>query len=72
MQSKIDFVKKKTVYDELAKKVHTIQTIDTSDLVKKTAYNMKIKDIEDKSSDRSVYIATNDFTNFQMQYLMKG
>ena len=35
MQSKIDFVKKKTVYDELAKKVHTIQTIDTSDLVKK-------------------------------------
>ena len=72
MQSKIDFVKKKTVYDELAKKVHTIQTIDTSDLVKKTAYNMKIKDIEDKSSDRSVYIATNDFTNFQIQYLMKG
>ena len=72
MQSKIDFVRKKTVYDELAKKVHTIQTIDTSDLVKKTAYNMKIKDIEDKSSDRSVYIATNDFTNFQIQYLMKG
>ena len=72
MQSKIDFVKKKTVYDELAKKVHTIQTIDTSDLVKKTAYNMKIKDIEDKSSDRSVYIVTNDFTNFQIQYLMKG
>ena len=72
MQSKIDFVRKKTVYDELAKKVHTIQTIDTSDLVKKTAYNMKIKDIEDKSSDRSVYIATNDFTNFQIQYLIKG
>ena len=72
MQSKIDFVKKKTVYDELAKKVHTIQTIDTSDLVKKTAYNMKIKDIEDKSSDRSVYITTNHFTNFQIQYLMKG
>ena len=72
MQSKIDFVRKKTVYDELAKKVHTIQTIDTSDLVKKTAYNMKIKDIEDKSSDRSVYITTNHFTNFQIQYLMKG
>ena len=72
MQSKIDFVKKKTVYDELAKKVHSIQTIDTSDLVKKTAYNMKIKDIEDKSSDRSVYITTNHFTNFQIQYLMKG
>ena len=72
MQSKIDFAKKKTVYDELAKKVHTIQTIDTSDLVKKTAYNMKIKDIEDKSSDRSVYITTNHFTNFQIQYLMKG
>ena len=33
---------------------------------------MKIKDIEDKSSDRSVYIATNDFTNFQIQYLIKG
>ena len=33
---------------------------------------MKIKDIEDKSSDRSVYIATNDCTNFQIQYLMKG
>ena len=35
-------VLKKDVYDELLKKVNSIQTNDTIDLVKKTNYNTKI------------------------------
>ena len=38
-------VVKKTVYDELVKKVNAI---DTSKLVNKTDYDAKIKDVEDK------------------------
>ena len=37
---------KKIVYGELVKKVSDIQTIDTSDLVKKADYDSKIEDIE--------------------------
>ena len=37
-----------TKYDQMIKKVHAIQTIDTSDLVKKTDYNTKINEIERK------------------------
>ena len=38
-------VVKKTVYDELVKKVNADQTIDTSDLFKRAGYNTKIKQI---------------------------
>ena len=39
-------VVKKTEYDELVKKVNTLQTTDTSDLVKKADYNIKLNEIE--------------------------
>ena len=41
-------VDKKTVYDKLVKKVNTIDNIDTRKLVKKTYYNSKIEEIEEK------------------------
>ena len=45
-------VVKKTEYDELAKKVKVIQTTHTSDLVKKKSeYNTKINEIENKITD---------------------
>ena len=39
---------KRLVYDKLVKKVNVIQTINTSDLVKKADYDTKIEDIETK------------------------
>ena len=39
---------KKTVYNDLVKKVNTIQTTETSDLVKKTDCNPKVRKIEKK------------------------
>ena len=44
-------VVKKDVYDELLKKVNSIQTNDTIDLVKKTDYNTKINEVEKKITD---------------------
>ena len=38
-----------------------IQTIDTSDLVKKANYNTKIEDIIKKISNHGKYITTNEF-----------
>ena len=46
-------VVKKTEYDELVKKVNTIQTTGTSDLVKKTDYNTKVNDIKKKTTDHN-------------------
>ena len=37
-----------TVYDELVENINDIQTIDTSDLVKKADYNTNIRDIENE------------------------
>ena len=48
-------VAKKTVHDESLKEVNAIQTIDTSDLVKKGDYNTKIEEIEGKISDQDKY-----------------
>ena len=45
-------VAKKTVHGESLKEVNAIQTIDTSDLVKKGDYNTKIEEIEGKISDQ--------------------
>ena len=38
------------MYDELVEKFNIIQTIDTSDFVKKAVYMRKILDIEKKNS----------------------
>ena len=40
----------------MVKKVNTIQTNDTSNLVKKADYNTKIKEIENKILDHAKYI----------------
>ena len=45
------FAVKKTEYDELIKNVSNIKTTDTIDLVKKTDYNTKDKEIEKKITD---------------------
>ena len=47
------------MYDELVKKVNTIQTIDTINLVTKADFNIKIKEIENKIPDHDKYI-TNE------------
>ena len=47
---------KSTLHDELVKKVNAIQTVDTSNLVKKTNYNIKVSDIEKK-------ITVHDYSN---------
>ena len=49
--NKTDWIIKEIEYDELVKKVNNTNTSDTSDLVKKTDYNTKIKKIEKKISD---------------------
>ena len=51
---------KKTVYNELVKKVNAIQTTDTSNLVKRIEYNTKIGEIEKKMLDHDPdqYITT--------------
>ena len=61
---KIDVVKK-TEYDELVKKINAIQAGNGNSLVKETAYNTKIIEIEKKITD-CVYakcIATQEFNN---------
>ena len=56
-------VVKKIEYNELAKIVNSINTTDTSCLVKKTDYNTKINDIEKKITDHDLdkYITTQEF-----------
>ena len=56
-------VLKKDVYDELLKKVNSIQTNDTIDLVKKTDYNTKINEVEKKITDHHYhkYTTTQQF-----------
>ena len=52
------------MYDELVTKVNTINTTDTSDLVKKADYDIKIAEIEKKITDHdhsSRYITTQQF-----------
>ena len=49
---------KKTVYDELVEKVNAIQTSDTSDLVKKPYYYIKVKGVKKKISNHDKYITT--------------
>ena len=44
---------KKTVYDELAKKVNVTQTTDSSKLVKKIGYDIKINEIEKKIANHN-------------------
>ena len=49
---------KKTVYDKFVAKVNNI---DTSGLVKKTDYNTKITEIEDKIPDTSGLVKKTDY-----------
>ena len=49
-------VVKKTLFDELVKKVNAIKTFDASDLVKKADYNTRIENIEKKIPDDDTYI----------------
>ena len=51
-------VVKKTVYDKL---VAMVDNIDTSGLVKKTDYNTKISEIEDKIPDSSSFVKKTDY-----------
>ena len=50
-------------YDELVIKVNNTSTTDTSNLVKKTEYNTKINEIENKISyhDYAKYITTQQY-----------
>ena len=52
-------------YNEVVKKVNAIQTTDTSDLDKKSAYNRKIVEIEKVIFDHNhyKYITTRKFNN---------
>ena len=56
-------VVEKTKYNELVKKVNNINTTDTSNLVKKTDYNIKISEIENKINDHDYakYITAQGF-----------
>ena len=54
----------KTEYDEFVKKFNTIQTANTSNLVKKVDYNTKINENEKKNTDHdhsNKYITTQEF-----------
>ena len=53
-------VVKKTVYDKFDAKVNNI---DTSGLVKKTDYNTKISEIEDKIPDNTGLVKKTDYNN---------
>ena len=60
-------VVKKTEYDEFVKNVNAIQTTGTSNLVKKTDYNIKINEIEKRIADNdhsNIYITTQEFNKF--------
>ena len=52
---------KKTVYDELVKKVNAVRTADTSNLVKKTHFNTKFKEVVAKIPAHDKYITTQEF-----------
>ena len=55
----------------MVKKVNTIQTTDTSNLIKKTVYNTKINEIEKKNDhDHSnMYITTQEFNKLAVENL---
>ena len=55
---------KETIYNELVKKVNALQTIDTSELVKKANYNTKLVEIKKKIPGHGKYITTYDFHQF--------
>ena len=53
-------------YNKLIKTINAIQTTDTSDLVKKTVYNTKINEIDQKITDHDhgKYVTPQEFSNF--------
>ena len=67
-----NYVLDKTEYDELVKKVNAVQTNDTSNLVKKTAYDIRISEIEKKNTDHdhsNTYITTKEFNKLTAENL---
>ena len=54
---------KRNEYNELVKKFNNISTTDTSDLVEKTDYSVKINEIEKKITvhNHDKYITTQEF-----------
>ena len=57
-------VVKKTVYDELFKKVNSIHAIDISELLKETDNDTKTKDIKKRVSTHDNHITTTEFNQF--------
>ena len=55
---------KRTVYNKIFIKFHTIQALDSSNLVRKTECNVRTKDIDDEIPNHSGYITTSDFNIF--------
>ena len=49
----------------MVKKVNAIQTIETSDLIKKADYDTKVDEIERKIPNHDIYITTTGFNNEQ-------
>ena len=64
-------VTKKTLYNELVKRVNATQAIDGGNLVKKVDYNTKIGEIEKKipDHDHGKYIATQEFNKLTAENL---
>ena len=55
----------KAKYNKLIKTINAIQTTHTSDLVKKTVYNTKINEIDQKITDHDhvKYVIPQEFSN---------
>ena len=53
------------------KKVNVIQTINSSDLVKKIVYSTKCNEIEKKILDHGKYITTQEFNKFTSENYCK-
>ena len=65
-----DFVEN-TAYNELVRKVNAIQTIDTSNLVKKADDKTKIVESETKIPDHDKYITTTEFDKLMKNNLAR-
>ena len=64
---------KKTKYNELVKKGNSINTTDSSNLVKKADYNTKINDIEKKITDHihAKYMVTQEFNKLTSEIILQ-
>ena len=67
-------VVKKTVFDELVKKVNATQTTDSSNLVKKADYDTKLAETQKKiiDCDHDKYITTQEFNKLTVDKFCVG